>query len=55
MVAYLATYKPNVVSLRKRGRPRKSIQDMDTTKTDEVIHDQVHDGLRGKIKPRTNK
>jgi len=48
VVAYLQSYKPNV-GVAKRGRPPKTIQDIDRTKVDEVIYDQkLDDGMRSK-------
>jgi hypothetical protein len=47
MVGYLQDYKP--AKLKKLGRPPKTIQDIDRTKVDEVIHDKkLDDGMRGK-------
>lgn len=49
VIASLATYKPNQEPPPKRGRPPKTIYDIDRTKVDEVIHDDKKpaDGLRG--------
>jgi hypothetical protein len=45
VVGLLQDYKP--VGKPPRGRPPKTIQDIDRTKVDEVIHDKkLDDGMR---------
>jgi hypothetical protein len=45
VVAYLQDYKPR--GKPRVGRPPKTIQDIDRTKVDEVIHDKkLDDGMR---------
>jgi hypothetical protein len=47
VVRLLKDYKPK--GKPTRGRPPKTIQDIDRTKVDEVIHDKkLDDGMRGK-------
>jgi hypothetical protein len=48
VLASLQSYKPNAPP-KKRGRPTKTIYDIDRKPVDEVINDtKSNDGLRGK-------
>ena len=52
VVAYLQDYKPT--GKPRVGRPPKTIQDIDRTKVDEVIHDKkLDDGLRSETGGRS--
>ena len=54
VVAYLQSYKPTGKPLR--GRPPKTIQDIDRSKVDEVIHDKkLDDDLRSETGNRGRK